>query len=438
MGYQPIVREAQRTFPLASASLWDLLANTDHLDRSIGLPHVAFGPLTVAADALYREATARFWHFLRMTWREYPFEWVRGQRYAVLRLFDSGPLNAFYGGVEVTDEGQRSRLRVFAEFTPRTPLGWAMARMLARKGIRDIFAYCQRFVALRTSNLDIGLPPPPRVSPVNRSMFDRMSGALQGETVGAPLMARFVRHVATASDAEVLRMQPYGLADAWGADRAEMLRLLVGAERQGALQQTWEVMCPNCRVPTVRTGSLAGVPDRLHCDTCGIAYDTDLERWVELRYSVTPQLRPAKDEVYCIGGPANAPHVWAQHYVLPGTERTFSLTLPEEAFRVRVLRVNRMCTLEPDHAAVGDATFTYRPDGWFQIRQGFRPGSVTVRLRNEAPHVAVVVLERVQADPRAITAAQVLRQSEFREIAGAGVAPPGTSSDGVDAPPKRR
>jgi len=391
-------------------------------DRAAGRPaviqQVAFGPLTVTADAFYRKATARFWHFLRMTWREYPFEWVRGQRYAVLRLFDSGPLNAFYGGVEVVDEGQRSRLRVFAEFTPRTLLGWAMARMLARKEIRDIFAYCQRFVALRMSSLDIGLPPPPRVSPVNRTMLDQMFDALQRETVGAPVLARFARHVATASDAEVLR-------------------LLVGAERQGALHHTWEVMCPNCRVPTVRTSTLAGVPDRLHCDTCGIAYDTDLERWVELRYSVTPQLRPATNEVYCIGGPANAPHVWAQNYMLPGTERTFSLTLPEEAFRVRVLRVNRICPLEPNHAAAGDATFTYRPDGWFQIRQGFRPGPVTVRLRNEAPHVAVVVLERVQADPRAITAAQVMRQSEFREIAGADVAPPGTSSDGVEAPPSR-
>jgi|WetSurMetagenome_2_1015567.scaffolds.fasta_scaffold11722_7 adenylate cyclase len=437
MGYQPIVREAERSFSLASSSLWDLLANTDHLDRSIGLPHVAFGPLTVTADAFYREATARFWRVLRLTWREYPFEWVRGQRYAVLRLFESGPLTAFYGGVEVTAEDQRSRLRVFAEFTPRTPLGWAMARVLARKGIRDIFAYCQRFVALRMSSRDIGLPPSPQVSPVNRLMLDRMSEALQRETVGAALVARFVRHLATASDTEVLRMQPYGLADAWGADRPEMLRLLVGAERQGALHQTWEVMCPNCRVPTVRSSTLAGVPERFHCDTCGIAYDTDLERWVELRYSVTTQLRPAKDEVYCIGGPANAPHIWAQHYMLPGTERTFSLTLPEEALRVRALRVNLVCPLEPDDAATGDATFTYRQDGWFQIRQGFRPGLVTVRLRNEAPHVAVVVLERVQPDPRAITAAQVLREPELLGIPGNDGARPGRPNSSVEARPSR-
>jgi hypothetical protein len=94
-----------------------------------------------------------------------------------------------------------------------------------------------------------------------------------------------------------------------------------------------------------------------------------------------------------------------------------------------------VCPLEPEADATGEATFTYRQDGWFQIRQGFRPGPVTVRLRNEAPYVAVVVLERVQADPRAITAAQVMRQPVFFEIAGADVASRGASSAGVEATP---
>ena len=226
-------------------------------------------------------------------------------------------------------------------------------------------------------------------------------------------------------------MQPYGLADAWGADRTELLRLLVGAERQGALHHTWEVMCPNCRVPTVRTGTLAGLPDRVHCDTCGIAYDTDLERWVELRYSVAPELRAAKDEVYCIGSPSNAPHIWAQQYLLPGTERTFSLTLPGEAFRVRALRVNQVCPFEPDDSGGRDATFTYRPDGWFQMRQGFRPGSVTVRFRNEAPYVIVVVLELVRSDPRAITAAQVMSLPDLRAVMGAEKGEPVVSATRV-------
>ena len=210
------------------------------------------------------------------------------------------------------------------------------------------------------------------------------------------------------------------------------------AERQGPLYHPWEVMCPNCRVATTRATSLDGVPERFHCDGCGIAYDTDLERWVELRYSVHARLRAASDEVYCIGGPANTPHIWAHNSLLHCTERVFSLALPDEAFRVRALRLNHTCPLEPETAATGEGTFAYRPDGWFQMRQVFRPGPVTVRLRNEAPHVVVAVLEQVRPDPRAITAAQVMREPEFRAVArledrsdaAAGSGPTATSGSG--------
>ena len=41
-----------------------------------------------------------------------------------------------------------------------------------------------------------------------------------------------------------------------------------------------------------------------------------------------------------------------------------------------------------------------------------------VRLSDQAPHVAVVPIERAQADPRAITVAQVVRVPALRMIAG--------------------
>jgi adenylate cyclase len=418
MRYRTVVRQAERDFPIPTRELWDALANTDHLNRSINMPHVIYGPLTVTADAFYREARARLGGWLRLKWREYPFEWVRDQRYSVVRLFEAGPLDILQGGVEIQGEGGLSRVRVHAEVTPRTAVGWLMARTISRKGIRDVLAYCERFANLRASGLDLRLPPAPRVGPVDQTVLDRLRAELRREGIGELLLKRFARHVTTASDAEILRMQPFGLADAWGADTSELLRLLILAERRGALYHSWEVMCPNCRVPAARATSLAGVPERYHCDACGIAYDADLERWVELRYSVHARLRAARDEVYCIGGPESTPHIWAQCYLLSGAERVFTLTLPEDAFRVRALRLNQVCPLDPDAAAAGEAVFAYRPDGWFQMRQSFRPGPTTVRLRNETPHVVVVVLERVKRDPRAITAAQVMRLPEFREMAG--------------------
>jgi hypothetical protein len=399
--------------------LWDVFANTDELNREIGLPHVAYGSVAVSADTFYREAAGRFWGLLPARWREYPFEWVRGERYAVLRVFEAGFLDTFYGGVDFRPHAGGTSVRVFAELTPRTLLGWGVAQTMGRQGVRDTLAYCERSATLRESGSDVLQPPPRVVSQVDQARLDQLVAGLRAASLPEPLVQRFARHVMTASDREVLRMQPFGLADGWGAERGEVLRLLVQAERLGGLYHLWEIMCPNCRVRKATATTVAGVPLRIHCDVCGIDYNSDLERSVELRYSVHPWLRPAREEIYCIGAPANSPHVCVQQYLLSGMERVVSVTLPNEAFRVRTLRTNVTCPLEPNPGGPGEVVFTYRDDGWYQMRQRFSPGPVTVRFRNETARVVVAVVEQVQWDPRAVTAAHVMALPELRDLANA-------------------
>jgi adenylate cyclase len=416
VAYQPILFEAERNFPLPPADLWDLLADTDQLNREIGLPHVAYGAVTVTADGIYRQATARLWGLLQARWREYPFEWVRGVRYAVLRVFEAGFLDTFYGGADLRPHPEGTSVRVFTEMTPRTLLGLGVSRLMEWKGVRETLAYCEKSVALRINRLDLLIPPPGRATPADPARLDRLAAALREAALSEPLVKRFTRHLATAPDREVLRMQPYALADGWGADRAAVLRLCVEAARLAALYQTWEILCPNCRVPREQAPTLAGLAGRFHCDVCAVDFGADLAKNVELRYSVHPSLRPAKDEIYCIGGPANFPHVLVQQYLLPATERAVSASLGNEALRVRALRSNVTCPLDPVRGGPAEVAFTCRDDGWYQIRQTFSPGPVTVRFRNETSRVVVAVIEQVQWDPRAITAAQVLAMPEFREF----------------------
>jgi adenylate cyclase len=425
--HAPISLERTLNLPVPTRELWDLLANTDHLDRSVGMPHVVFGGLTVTADGIFREARACAWGIYRARWREYPFEWVRGQRYAVLRVFEAGLLDTFYGGVEIAPGEPGSRLRVFVELSPRTWLGRLPAWLVGRKGVRDVLDYCRRYVAMRAGGDDIRLPPPTRITPPDPEALARLLDRLAAAGLAPAVVSRFGRHVGAASDAEVLRMQPYGLAESWGADRSEVLRLLSTAEGQGAVCHRWEVMCPGCRVPLASTGSLAALPGRVHCEACGIDYESDLARSVELRYAVQAALRPAKDEVYCIGGPANTPHIWLQQYLLPGTERLLALPLPAEPFRVRALRSQAICPAEPEEMAGDEMAFTWQASGWLQIRQRFRPGVVRLRLRNETDRVMVAILEQQRWDPLAITAAQVLEGAEFRELRGIDTPAPGAS-----------
>jgi adenylate cyclase len=84
---------------------------------------------------------------------------------------------------------------------------------------------------------------------------------------------------------------------------------------------------PELPVPKAETGSLAELPVRFHCDTCGITYDADLDQRVELRFSVHPAIRKADGLVYCIGGPLRMPHTLAQQYIQPHEDRQVDLAL---------------------------------------------------------------------------------------------------------------
>ena len=416
MGRSPVTLESERRLPLPVQAVWDHLANTEDLDREIGLPTVSYGPVTVSADAFYRQASTRFWGLLAARWREYPFEWVRRERYSVLRTFEAGFLDTFYGGVRFRAEGSETTVRFFAEMVPRGLLGGLVARVMGRRGIRESIRYCEAFAASRQSGMNLGPPAPSGFSRADSQGIETLTRGLGEVTRDGGLVRRFIRHLAAAPDREVLRMQPLALAQGWGADRDETVRLFLWAEHLGALFHTWEILCPHCRVSKVAAQSVDGVPPRFHCDLCAVDYEADLARNVELRFSVHPRLRPAAEQVYCLGGPANFPHIWAQVYMLPRTERVFSVELAAETFRARSLRQNRVCPLEPDAGAPGETVLTYRPDGWNQMGQRFRPGRVSMRLQNETEAVVVLVIEQERWDPYAITAAEAMSNPLFQAV----------------------
>ena len=70
---------------------WRLLADTNHLNRTVGLPAVSFSPLDSARGEFTRGAETKAFGFLPLSWKEYPFDWVRNRGYKVRREFDRGP-----------------------------------------------------------------------------------------------------------------------------------------------------------------------------------------------------------------------------------------------------------------------------------------------------------------------------------------------------------
>src|SRR5579862_10454 len=123
-GGPPGVIGGQVTLTVAGTpeQLWPYVADTDRMDRSVGLPVVHFRH-TLRRDG-GEEATGEYRALGRVLarWREHPFEWIYPSRFSVRRDYVSGPLSSFAGGTELTRVAGGTRLRSFVELTPRSAL----------------------------------------------------------------------------------------------------------------------------------------------------------------------------------------------------------------------------------------------------------------------------------------------------------------------------
>src|SRR5215471_573456 len=413
----------EQLFPLSASQIWELLGDTDHLNRTIGLPAVTYNAPVIEPNDFYRQASAKFLGLISIKWKEYPFEWVEPAWYSVLRLFEGGPLERFVGGIELVPESTGTLVRIVGEVTPRNVLGLLVARVIGQKGVQDIMAYCQ--TALRPTQPASAELAPRTVTPVSTAQLDLLLAKLAQMPIAPELLPKLHHHLMQGADDEVLRMQPYALADQWHVDRQEVLRLFLYATKVGLLDLKWAMMCPNCRVAKAEFNTLFDMQSWFHCDLCGVDIEADLDRYVELRFSVHASVRQAQDAMYCIGGPMNTPHIVIQQYLEPGAERQFAALLESEELRVRVLRENQVATLTPAAEEAGPLELTYTDDGWRPEKPVYRPGTVTLRLRNTTARVAVAVVERLQWDKHAVTAAQVTAMQEFRDLFASEVLAPG-------------
>jgi adenylate cyclase len=427
MKHQPIRYERERCYPMPAAEAWRLLADTDHLNRAIGLPSAEFSALP---DPLIRKAQARAFGVLPVRWHELPFDWIRERRYAVRREFQGGPIAVIDSGIELLPDDQGVRVRSYAECTPANLTG-RLAWRLARKSVTDLLDFCDHYLRRKQAGR-VDPVPPPRVRPaVNRALLGQRLGQLAEAPIQPELIGLLAERIREGSDDQLAGIRPFALADLWGADRLAVLRLFLHATSAGLFQLRWELMCPTCRVPKAETGSLVQLPVQFHCDTCGITYDADLDQRVELRFSVHPAIREADGLVYCIGGPLRMPHTVAQQYIGPHEDRRVDLALAGPV-QLRTVRAARRLLLTPVPAAgrARDITITYSGGRWVGPHSLTRddsldvPGGSHLVLRNQTDGPILAAIEDLAWTGEATTAAQVTTLPEFRELFSSEVLAP--------------
>lgn len=426
MNYAMKNYKIEREFPLSKETVWKLLSDNNRLNLYIGLFPVAFSEAKKEGNGVFfREGRAKVANAVPLRWREYPFQWEENREYSVERRYIGGPLEHYLWGVELIDakdgSPNKTGVRIKASFKARNALGAAAIPLIGLQSMKNSMKYLEEY-------LESGADDPflaPQKSPNHKVQLDeleRLETALRKWPVQKKHIEWLHDYLIERSSQDVAHIEPALLAKLWEADLDEVLRLLLYATKEGMLNLSWNLICPNCRISKSEQSSLSDITEQFHCDLCGITYDANFDQYVELQFSVHPSVRKAYAEVYCVGGPMITPHVKMQKIVPMG--ETVLLKIPEssESLRVRVVQANDQVRFGTGKAQAGCDVLVYSDSGWSRTSI---EKSADVEITNSSSNDIVIVVEQDSWNADKVTAAKVTAMQEFHDLFSSEVLSPG-------------
>jgi class 3 adenylate cyclase len=425
---QPLWVEAAVTLPFPPEQLWPYVADTDRMDRTVGLPAATFRrrPLAEGGEGVTGEY--RLWGRPFMRWTERPFEWQRPHRYSVVREYDLGPLRRYWGGAELVASAGGTRVRVFSSFTPRHPLlGPLVWAGLAAPAIRRARRQYQALGAYLAGRAPDSFPTLAAArTPADLGRLDGLIRRLEDDGTPAALADRLRRLLAEAADEDVIGMRPLDLARRWGAEPRPTLEMFLRAAVHGLLEMHWELLCPGCRGVKATAARLRELAATGHCPACNLPVTANVDESIEARFYPAPAVRPAQVGAYCVGGPMTTPHRIAQAELAPGEIRAWRLDLAPGAYRLRSPQAGGALNLTVESGAEADRLAArLEPTRIAPERARVAAGPVQVELENAGATRAAVALDDSRWLEGGATPGQLMLLPAFRALFSAEALAPG-------------
>ncbi len=404
--------------------IWPFVADTNRFNRDTGVPSIGMvadqGGLRNARRRLHLSAFG-----IPVEWEEQPFEWVRPQRFGVVRRYSKGPI---------------SELRVRVELEPLATISSGNQAATGTRLVYEVWAKPKNLVGSLAIPVQIGVISARNFSRTIRD-YDQLarhgrpaasesrgvrfaSGgrerllALSEKLVASgndqEVVALLVDHLENADEFAAARMRPYELARFWNKPRRQVLETCLCATRAGILDLQWNLMCPLCRGGNAMK-SLTEVDPKVHCPGCNIDFSVNLEQSVELTFRPNPAIRKVEAEMFCIGGPQVMPHVAAQQLLAPGGARTIDLHLDYGRYRVRTMSIPGWQHLYAADHERPVRTIRATADGWTSEELPINKQS-ELQFENATDEEQLFILERTAWSDEAATAAEVTALQVFRDL----------------------
>ena len=418
--------------------LWPLISDTNRFNRDTGVPAIEMvkGTWNALPNARRRLRLSSFG--IPIEWEEQPFEWIRPQRFGVVRRYTKGPL---------------AELRVLAQLTPLAsqvgPASPEPGKPAGTKLIIEVWARPKNVLGMIAIPIQIGIisarnfarafreydeqakhgrtfggtTKKTEFAPRGRARLLELSERLATLDVDREIVALLVEHIESADDFALSRIRPYELAGQWNRPRRAALETCLYATRVGILDLQWNLICPMCRGGPARE-SLTEVVSTIHCEGCNIDFSVNFQQSVELTFRPNASIRKIEVKNFCIGGPQGMPHVAAQQLLTAQSSRTLKVELEEGRYRLRTMTLPGWQHLRV--SAQGTCGLTLEADlkGWTD--EEIEIGKCSeITLSNATDDEQLFILERTAWTDDAATASEVTALQVFRDLFAAEALRPG-------------
>jgi hypothetical protein len=110
----------------------------------------------------------------------------------------------------------------------------------------------------------------------------------------ADLIDAFAAFVRTADDAAIVRINAVRFGQAHGFPASAVVELFLHARKLGLVTMEWQYVCPGCGEVVERLTSLTSATAHYFCQVCSADRDADLSEFIEVTFSVAPEVRRSR------------------------------------------------------------------------------------------------------------------------------------------------